>query len=85
MTTATKITYTSASGDLEEFHRQFETGLALIRRSAGAPGATTGGLARGAAILRLEGIGLDRKRRLRPLLCRAIHAGTEPYGDRGLT
>ena len=36
MTTATKITYTTAAGDLEEFHRRFDTGLETIRRSAGA-------------------------------------------------
>jgi 1-pyrroline-5-carboxylate dehydrogenase len=36
MTTAAKITYTSASGDLEEFHRRFDKGLELIRRNAGA-------------------------------------------------
>jgi 1-pyrroline-5-carboxylate dehydrogenase len=36
MTAATKITYTSATGDLEEFHRQFDGGLATIHRNAGA-------------------------------------------------
>jgi 1-pyrroline-5-carboxylate dehydrogenase len=36
MTTATKITYTSATGNLEEFHRRFDAGLAAIRRDAGA-------------------------------------------------
>ena len=35
MTTATKITYTSASGDLDEFHRQFDAGLAAVREAAG--------------------------------------------------
>ena len=48
MTTATKITYTSASGNLDEFHR-FDVGLAAVRATAGrehpAPspiGAVTG-------------------------------------------
>jgi 1-pyrroline-5-carboxylate dehydrogenase len=36
MTTATKITYTSTSGDLEEFHHRFDTALDRIRRDAGA-------------------------------------------------
>ena len=37
MTAAPKITYTSASGDLEEFHHRFDTALAQVRRSAGEP------------------------------------------------
>jgi 1-pyrroline-5-carboxylate dehydrogenase len=36
MTTATKITYTSATGDLDDFHRRFDNGLAFIRQNAGA-------------------------------------------------
>jgi len=36
MTTATKITYTSASGNLDEFHRRFDQALARIRAAAGA-------------------------------------------------
>jgi 1-pyrroline-5-carboxylate dehydrogenase len=36
MTAATKITYTSASGDLDEFHRLFDEALARIRAAAGA-------------------------------------------------
>jgi 1-pyrroline-5-carboxylate dehydrogenase len=35
MTTATKITYTSTSGDLEEFHHWFDTALERVRREAG--------------------------------------------------
>jgi 1-pyrroline-5-carboxylate dehydrogenase len=35
MTTATKITYTSASGDLEEFHHRFDAALGRIRAAAG--------------------------------------------------
>ena len=35
MTTPAKITYTSTSGDLEEFHRRFDAGLAAIMRQAG--------------------------------------------------
>jgi 1-pyrroline-5-carboxylate dehydrogenase len=35
MTTATKITYTSASGDLEEFHHRFDTALERVRLEAG--------------------------------------------------
>ncbi|HET6838083.1 MAG TPA: aldehyde dehydrogenase family protein [Gemmatimonadales bacterium] len=35
MTTATKITYTSATGDLEDFHQRFDGALASIRRQAG--------------------------------------------------
>jgi len=35
MTTATKITYTSASGDLDDFHRRFDAGLAAVRGAAG--------------------------------------------------
>jgi 1-pyrroline-5-carboxylate dehydrogenase len=35
MTTATKITYTSASGDLDEFHNRFDAALARIRQQAG--------------------------------------------------
>jgi 1-pyrroline-5-carboxylate dehydrogenase len=36
MTTATKITYTSTTGDLDEFHRRFDAALAKVRASAGA-------------------------------------------------
>jgi 1-pyrroline-5-carboxylate dehydrogenase len=35
MTTATKITYTSTSGNLEEFHRRFDEALARARAAAG--------------------------------------------------
>jgi hypothetical protein len=35
MTTATKITYTSTSGDLEEFHHRFDAALAQIRQESG--------------------------------------------------
>jgi 1-pyrroline-5-carboxylate dehydrogenase len=35
MTTATKITYTSASGDLDEFHGRFDDALVRIRQQAG--------------------------------------------------
>jgi 1-pyrroline-5-carboxylate dehydrogenase len=35
MTATTKITYTSASGDLEEFHHHFDTALGRIRAAAG--------------------------------------------------
>jgi 1-pyrroline-5-carboxylate dehydrogenase len=35
MTTATKITYTSATGDLDEFHRRFDNGLREIREASG--------------------------------------------------
>jgi 1-pyrroline-5-carboxylate dehydrogenase len=35
MTTATRITYTSASGDLEEFHQRFDRALEGIRGAAG--------------------------------------------------
>ena len=35
MTAGAKITYTSASGDLEEFHRRFDTALAGVRAAAG--------------------------------------------------
>ncbi|HEX7336489.1 MAG TPA: aldehyde dehydrogenase family protein [Gemmatimonadales bacterium] len=37
MTAPTKITYTSASGDLEEFHHHFDAALASIRNQAGNP------------------------------------------------
>src|SRR3954470_1288405 len=36
MTATTKITYTSASGDLEEFHHHFDTALGQIRAASGA-------------------------------------------------
>ena len=36
MTATTKITYTSASGDLEEFHHRFDTALGRIRGASGA-------------------------------------------------
>ena len=36
MTATTKITYTSTSGDLEEFHHHFDTALGSIRAAAGA-------------------------------------------------
>jgi 1-pyrroline-5-carboxylate dehydrogenase len=36
MATATKITYTSATGDLEEFHHRFDVALQGIRQEAGA-------------------------------------------------
>ncbi len=35
MTAGAKITYTTTSGDLEDFHRRFDAGLASIRGSAG--------------------------------------------------
>jgi 1-pyrroline-5-carboxylate dehydrogenase len=35
MTAPTKITYTSATGDLEEFHHRFDTALESIRANAG--------------------------------------------------
>ena len=35
MSAPAKITYTSASGDLEEFHRLFDAGLAAVRQRAG--------------------------------------------------
>jgi len=35
MTTATKITYTSASGNLDEFHQRFDAGLAAVRAASG--------------------------------------------------
>ena len=35
MTTATKITYTSASGNLDEFHQRLDVGLATVRATAG--------------------------------------------------
>ena len=35
MSAPAKITYTSASGDLEEFHRLFDAGLAAVRQQAG--------------------------------------------------
>jgi 1-pyrroline-5-carboxylate dehydrogenase len=35
MATATKITYTTTSGDLEEFHHRFDTALEEVRREAG--------------------------------------------------
>jgi 1-pyrroline-5-carboxylate dehydrogenase len=36
MTATTKITYTSATGDLEEFHHHFDVALGSIRQEAGA-------------------------------------------------
>ena len=36
MTTATKITYTSTTGDLDAFHRHFDAALAKVRAAAGA-------------------------------------------------
>ncbi len=35
MTAGTRITYTSATGDLEEFHRRFDAALAGVRAAAG--------------------------------------------------
>jgi 1-pyrroline-5-carboxylate dehydrogenase len=35
MTASPKITYTSASGDLEEFHRRFDAAVATVKRQAG--------------------------------------------------
>jgi len=35
MTTATKITYTSATGDLDQFHRRFDAALESVRKAAG--------------------------------------------------
>ena len=35
-----------------------------------------------AAVLRVEGIGVHGEGRLRPVLCRSVHAGAEPNGDR---
>lgn len=35
MTAGAKITYTSATGDLEEFHRRFDAGLETVRAAAG--------------------------------------------------
>jgi 1-pyrroline-5-carboxylate dehydrogenase len=36
MTTATRITYTSATGDLDDFHRRFDEALSRVRAAAGA-------------------------------------------------
>jgi 1-pyrroline-5-carboxylate dehydrogenase len=36
MTTATKITYTSTTGDLDDFHRRFDAALGKVRAAAGA-------------------------------------------------
>ncbi|HEX2638819.1 MAG TPA: aldehyde dehydrogenase family protein [Gemmatimonadales bacterium] len=36
MTATAKITYTSASGDLDEFHRRFDAALEAVRSAAGA-------------------------------------------------
>jgi 1-pyrroline-5-carboxylate dehydrogenase len=36
MSAPAKITYTSASGDLNEFHQRFDSALDAVRRSAGA-------------------------------------------------
>ncbi len=36
MTTATKITYTSTTGDLDDFHRRFDAALTKVRAAAGA-------------------------------------------------
>ena len=36
MTATTKITYTSTSGDLEQFHHHFDTALGRIRAASGA-------------------------------------------------
>jgi len=36
MTTATKITYTSTSGNLDDFHRRFDEALARVRHAVGA-------------------------------------------------
>ena len=36
MSAPTKITYTSASGDLNEFHHRFDVALDEVRRAAGA-------------------------------------------------
>jgi 1-pyrroline-5-carboxylate dehydrogenase len=36
MTTATKITYTSATGDLDDFHRRFDEALSRVRAATGA-------------------------------------------------
>src|SRR5207247_10109922 len=41
-------------------------------------------LARGAAVHRMEGLGLHGQGRLRPVLRRAVPAGAEPHGDRGM-
>src|SRR3954469_12237889 len=35
MTAPAKITYTTASGDLEEFHQSFDAGLERVRSDAG--------------------------------------------------
>src|SRR5258708_33213620 len=39
-------------------------------------------MAGGTAVYRMEGLGHERQRRLRPVLCRAIHAGAESHGHR---
>ena len=64
-------------------------GRALLRRDRGgrvlreqAHRRDDRRLARGAAVLRLEGLGLHREGRMRALLCRAVHAGAEPDGHR---
>src|SRR5206468_8378605 len=43
-----------------------------------------GRMARGAAVHRLEGIGLDGQGWVRAVLCRAVPAGAEPDRDRGV-
>ena len=44
-------------------------------------GATTGAWPGRPGLLRLEGLGLERKGRLRTVLRRAVHAGAEPHRD----
>src|SRR6266481_8256609 len=41
-------------------------------------------MAGGTAVHRMERLGLERQRRLRPVLRRAIHAGAEPHGHRAM-
>ncbi|HYF39009.1 MAG TPA: aldehyde dehydrogenase family protein [Gemmatimonadales bacterium] len=82
MTTATKITYTSATGDLEEFHRRFDAGLALIRGSAGALHPFYIG---GSAVKSGEDPVVDRSPVNTDLVLARFHAATSGHVDRAVT
>ena len=70
------------SGDAAEVARFFDEIEAGVCYANKRTRRHDGRMARGPAVLRLEGLGVDREGRMRAVLRRAVHARAEPNGDR---
>ena len=80
MTTATKITYTSAAGDLDEFHRRFDAALAgSARRGSNLPNLIGGEPVPGRGRANRRPIADRHLAAARPL-CRCRAGGGRPRG-----